>query len=57
MSIREKDNDGFFILEKGEFDCFNYYYSSANKYRPRVIGDQRLLNIIKLIKRKTDDSN
>ncbi len=52
MSIREKDSDGFFILKKGEFDCFNHYYGSANKYRPRVIKNQKLLNVIKIIKRK-----
>ncbi len=52
MSIREKNSDGFFILQKGEFDCFNYYYGLALKYSPRVITNQRLLNVIKLIKRK-----
>ena len=53
MSIREKDSDGFFILKKGEFDCFNYYYGSVNKYRPRVIGGPKVIKYYKVNKKKT----
>jgi len=56
MSIRERGNYGFFILQKSEFDCFNYYYSRACKYMPRVTRSQNLLNVIELIKRNNNFS-